>query len=105
MPKGILDCGNNKVSVNVPVNGFGMGPTRAKAKSAAMDMALAFANAIAAAEFPKWQCPEGKGCPNKRGPIVANLKTTELTNVKLQEHLYLSVVQRTFDVVIVCQGG
>ena len=103
MPK-ILNCGANKVSVNVPVNGFGMGSTKAKAKSAAMDMALAFANAIAAAEFPKWVCPQGKGCPNKRGPTVANLNTTELANVKLQQHLYLSVVQRTFDVVITCQG-
>ena len=82
-----------------------MGPTKAKAKNAAMDMALAFANVVAAAEAPKWKCPEGKGCPNLRGPIVANLKTTELTNLKLQQSLYLSVVQRTFDVLIFCQGG
>jgi hypothetical protein len=36
-------------------------------------------------------------------PLVANEKTTELVTVKLQDNLYLSVVQRSFDIVIVCQ--
>ena len=36
-------------------------------------------------------------------PLVANEKTTELLTVKLQNHLYLSVVRRSFDIVIVCQ--
>jgi hypothetical protein len=37
------------------------------------------------------------------GPLVANDKTTELVTVKLQNNLYLSVVRRMFDIVIVCQ--
>ena len=30
-------------------------------------------------------------------PLVDNEKTTELVTVKLQDNLYLSVVQRTFE--------
>ena len=37
------------------------------------------------------------------GLLVANDKTTELVTVKLQNSLYLSVVRRSFDIVIVCQ--
>jgi len=37
------------------------------------------------------------------GPQVANEKTTELVTVKLQNNLYLSVVRRSFDIVVFCQ--
>ena len=79
-----------------------MGPTKAKAKSVAMDMAHGFANAVAAARATKLQCPT-KECPKMIGPQVANEKTTELVTVKLQANLYLSVVKRSFDIVIFCQ--
>ena len=36
-------------------------------------------------------------------PRVVNDKTKELLTVKLQNNLYLSVVQCRFDVVIVCK--
>jgi hypothetical protein len=101
----VLDCGQNKFSAPTPVYGFGLGPNKTKAKSVAMDTAYAFADTLANTESAKWKCPEDKGCPNKRGPVVANLKTTELLTVKLQKLLYLSVVQRTFDIVIHCQGS
>jgi hypothetical protein len=48
------------------------------------------------------QCPTEK-CPKMIGPQVANEKTTELLTVKLQNNLYLSVVRRSFDIVIFCQ--
>ncbi len=98
----ILDCGKNKITEPVPVHGFGMGPTKAKAKSVAMDMAHGFANAVAAARAAKLQCPTEE-CPKMIGPQVANEKTTELVTVKLQANLYLSVVKRSFDIVIFCQ--
>jgi len=80
-----------------------MGPTKAKAKSVAMDMAHGFANAVAAARGAKSQCPTGEECPKMIGPQVANEKTTELVTVKLQNNLYLSVVRRSFDIVVFCQ--
>jgi len=98
----ILDCGKNKITEPVPVHGFGMGPTKAKAKSVAMDMAHGFANAVAAARAAKLQCPTEE-CPKMIGPQIANEKTTELVTVKLQANLYLSVVKRSFDIVIFCQ--
>ena len=100
----VLDCGQNTFSARTPVYGFGVGRNKVKAKSVAMDMAYAFADTLANAEGAKWKCPEDKGCPNKQGPVIANLKTTELLTVKLQKLLYLSVVRRTFDIVIHCQG-
>ncbi len=36
------------------------------------------------------------------GPQIANEKTTGLVTVKLQNNLYLSVVRRSFDIVIFC---
>ena len=48
------------------------------------------------------QCPTEE-CPKMRGPQVANEKTTELLAVELQNNLYLSVVRRTFEIVIFCQ--
>ena len=98
----MLHCGKNKIGGAVPVHGFGMGPTKAKAKSMAMDMAHGFANAVAAARAAGLQCPTEE-CPKMIGPQVANEKTTELLTVKLQNNLYLSVVRRTFDIVIFCQ--
>jgi hypothetical protein len=98
----ILHCGKNKIAEPLPVHGFGMGPSKAKAKSVAMDMAHGFANAVAVARAAKLQCPT-KECPTMIGPQVANEKTTELLNVKLQNNLYLSVVKRSFDIVIFCQ--
>jgi hypothetical protein len=98
----ILDCGKNKIAQPVPVHGFGMGPSKAKAKSVAMDMAHGFANAVAAARAVGLQCP-AEECPKMIGPQVANEKTAELLTVKLQNNLYLSVVRRSFDIVIFCQ--
>jgi hypothetical protein len=99
--KKILKCGKNKIAEPVPVHGFGMGPTKAEAKSVAMDMAHGFANAVAAARAARLQCPTVE-CPKMIGPQVANEKTTELLSVKLQNNLYLSVVRRSFDIVIFC---
>ncbi len=98
----ILDCGKNKITEPVPVHGFGMGRNKAKAKSVAMDMAHGFANAVAAARAVELQCPKEK-CPKMRHPQVANENTTELLTVKLQNNLYLSVVRRSFDIVIFCR--
>ena len=97
----ILHCGKNEIAVPEPVHGFGMGRTKAKAKSVAMDMAHGFANAVAAARAIELQCPTEE-CPKMIGPQVANEKTTELVTVKLQDYLYLSVVRRSFDIVIQC---
>jgi hypothetical protein len=99
----VLQCGKNKIPEPAPVHGFGVGPTKAKAKSAAMDMAHAFANLIAATRAAELKCPTDEGCPKMIGPQVANEKTTELLTVKLQNYLYLSVVRRSFDIVIFCQ--
>ena len=99
----VLLCGKNKIPEPVPVHGFGVGPTKAKAKSAAMDMAHGFANLVAATRAVKIECPTDEGCPKMIGLQVANEKTTELLTVKLQNNLYLSVVRRSFDIVIFCQ--
>ena len=99
----VLQCGKNKIPEPLPVHGFGVGPTKAKAKSAAMDMAHGFANLVAATRAVKLKCPTDEGCPKMIGPQVANEKTTELLTVKLQNNLYLSVVRRSFDIVIFCQ--
>jgi hypothetical protein len=98
----ILDCGKNTIAVPEPVHGFGMGPTKTNAKSVAMDMAHGFANAVAVARAKELQCPTEE-CPKMTGPQIANEKTTELVTVKLQNNLYLSVVRRSFDIVIFCQ--
>jgi hypothetical protein len=98
----MLQCGKNKIAEPVPVHGFGMGPTKAKAKSVAMDMAHGFANAVATADALGLQCPTEE-CPKMIGPQVANEKTTELLTVKLQDNLYLSVVRRSFNIVIFCR--
>jgi hypothetical protein len=98
----LLHCKRNMIAGVEPVHGFGMGPTKAKAKSVAMDMAHGFANAVATTRALGLQCPTEE-CPKMIGPQVANEKTTELLTVKLQNNLYLSVVRRTFDIVIFCQ--
>jgi hypothetical protein len=98
----ILHCGKNKIAEPQPVYVFGLGPNKAKAKSAAMNMAHGFAIAVAAARAAELKCPPEE-CSKMIGPLVANEETTELVTVKLQNNLYLSVVQRGFDIVIVCQ--
>jgi hypothetical protein len=80
-----------------------MGSNKAKAKKAAMDMAHGFANLVAAAHAAEFQCPTNEGCPKMTRPQVASEKTTELLTVELQKDLYLSVVRRSFDIVIFCQ--
>jgi hypothetical protein len=99
----VLQCGKNKIPEPVPVHGFGMGPNKAKAKSAAMDMSHGFANLVAATRAAELKCPTDEGCPKMLCPQVANEKTTELLTVELQNNLYLSVVRRSFDIVIFCQ--
>jgi hypothetical protein len=98
----ILHRGKNKIAEPEPVYGFGLGPTKIKAKNPAMKMAHGFAIAAAAARAAEFKCPTEEGS-KMMGPLVANDKTTELVTVKLQNNLYLSVVQRRFDIVIVCQ--
>jgi hypothetical protein len=98
----MLHCGKNKIGGAVPVHGFGVGPNKAKAKSVAMDMAHGFANVVAATRALGLQCPTEE-CPKMIAPQVANEKTTELLTVKLQNNLYLSVVRRTFDILVFCQ--
>ena len=99
----VLRCGKNKIAEPVPVHGFGVGPTKVKAKSAAIDMAHGFANLVAATRAAGLKCPTDERCPKMIGLQVANEKTTELLTVKLQDNLYLSVVRRSFDIVIFCQ--
>ena len=99
----ILNCGKNQIVEPVPVHGFGVGPNKAKAKSAAMDMAHGFANLAAAERAAELKCPTTEGCPTMTGPHVTNEKTTELVTVRLHNNLYLSVVKRSFDIVIFCQ--
>ena len=99
----VLQCGKNKIAEPVPVHGFGTGPTKAEAKRAAMDIAHGFANLVAATRAAEFKCPTDQGCPKMIGPQVANEKTTELLTVRLQSSLYLSVVRRSFDIVIFCQ--
>ena len=98
----ILHRGKNKIAEPVPVYGFGLGPTKNKAKGPAMEMAHGFAIAVAGARAAEFKCPTEE-FSKMMGPRVANDKTTELVTVKLQNNLYLSVVQRRFDIVIVCQ--
>jgi hypothetical protein len=98
----ILHRGKNKIAEPMPVYGFGLGPTKTKAKGPAMKMAHGFAIAVAGARAAEFKCPTEE-FSKMMGPRVANDKTTELVTVKLQNNLYLSVVQRRFDVVIVCQ--
>jgi hypothetical protein len=98
----ILHRGKNKVAEPVAVYGFGLDPTKTKAKSPAMKMAHGFAIAAAAARAAEFKCPTEEGS-KMMGPLVANDKTTELVTVKVQNNLYLSVVQRRFDIVILCQ--
>jgi hypothetical protein len=98
----LLNCGKNTIAATAPVHGFGIGPTKAKAKTVAMNMAHVFANAAAATRTAKWKCPTVE-CPQRVGPIVAHEKTTELVTINLQDNLYLSVVRRTFDIVIFCK--
>jgi hypothetical protein len=99
----VLHCGKNKIAVPVLVHGFGVGPTKAKTKSAAMDMANGFANLVAATRAAEFKCPNDEGCPKMMGLQVADEKTTELLTVKPQANPYLSVVKRSFDIVIFCQ--
>ena len=98
----ILHCGKNKIAEPEPVHGFGMGATKTEAKHAAMDMAHGFAKLIAIAHAAEFKCPKEE-CPKMIGPQVANEKTTELLTVKLHNNLYLSVVRRSFEIVIFCQ--
>jgi hypothetical protein len=98
----ILHRGKYKIAEPVPVYGFGLGPTKTKAKSPAVKMAHGFAIAAAAARVAELKCPTEE-YSKIIGPLVANDKTTELVTVKLQNSLYLSVVRRSFDIVIVCQ--
>ena len=98
----MLDCGKNTIAEPVPVHGFGLGRNKAKAKSVAVDMAHGFANAVAAARAVELQCPTER-CPKMIRAQAANEKTTELLTVKLQNNLYLSVVRRSFDILIFCQ--
>ena len=98
----ILHRGKNKITEPVPVYGFGLGPTKTKAKNPAMKMAHGFAIAAAATCAAKFKCPTEE-FSKMMGPLVANDKTTELVTVKLQNNLYLSVVQCRFDIVILCQ--
>jgi hypothetical protein len=98
----MLHCGKNKIGRTVPVHGFGIGLTKAKAKSVAVDMAHGFAKGVAATNALGLRCPTEE-CPKMIGPQVANEKTTELLTVKLQDNLYLSVVRRSFDIVIFCK--
>jgi len=98
----VLQCGKNKIAEPVPVHGFGVGSIKVKAKSAAMDMAHGFANLVAATRAAELRCPKEE-CPKMIGLQVANEKTTELLTVKLQDDLYLSVMRRSFDIVIFCR--
>jgi hypothetical protein len=67
-----------------------------------MNMAHGFAIAVAAQRAAELKCPTEE-CPKMIAPLVDNEKTTEVVTVKLQNHLYPSVVQRTFDIVIFCR--
>jgi hypothetical protein len=98
----IFHRGKNKIAKPLPVYGFGLGATKTKAKNPAMKMAHGFAIAAAAERAAKFKCPTEE-LSKMMGPLVANDKTTELVTVKLQNNLYLSVVRRRFDIVIVCQ--
>jgi hypothetical protein len=98
----MLHRGKNKIAEPVPVYGFGLGPTKTKAKNPAMKMAHGFAIAAAADRAAKFKCPT-REFSKIMGPRLVNDKTRELVTVKLQNNLYLSVVRRRFDIVVVCQ--
>jgi hypothetical protein len=98
----ILHRGKNTFAEAVPVYGFGLGSTKTKAKNPAMKMAHGFAIAAAAARTARLKS-RTKEFSKIMGPVVANDKTKELVTVKLQNNLYLSVVQSRFDIVILCQ--
>ena len=76
--------------------------TKAKAKSVAMNRAHGFANAVAGARAVGLKCPTEE-CPKLIGPLAPNAKITKLLTVKVPPNLYLSVVRRSFDIVIFCQ--
>jgi hypothetical protein len=98
----VLHRGKNTFAEPVPVYGFGLGATKTKAKGPAMKMAHGFAMAVAGARAAEFKCPT-KEFSKMMWPRVANDKATELVTVKLQNNLYLSVVQHRFDIVIVCK--
>src|SRR4030095_362763 len=98
----ILHRGKNTIAEPVPVYGFGLGATKTKAKDPAMKMAHGFAMAVAGARAAEVKCP-AKEISKMMWPRVANDKATELVTVKLQNNLYLSVVQHRFDIVIICK--
>jgi hypothetical protein len=98
----ILQRGKNKITEPVPAYGFGLGATKTKAKDPATKMAHGFAIAIAGARAAKLNARQ-RNFSKVMAPRVANDKTKELLTVKLQDNLYLSVVQHRFDIVIVCK--
>jgi len=98
----ILQRGKNRIAEPVPVYGFGLGVTKTKAKGPATKMAHGFAIAVAGARAAKLNARQRK-FSKMMAPQVANDKTKELLTVKLQNNLYLSVVQHRFDIVIICK--
>ena len=82
--------------------GFGLGATKTKAKVPATKMAHGFAIAVAGAHAAELNARQ-RNFSKLMAPRVVNDKTKELLTVKLQNNLYLSVVQHRFDVVIVCK--
>jgi hypothetical protein len=99
----VLQCGKNRITEPVPVHGFGTEPTKAKAKRAAIDMAHGFAKSSRRHACGRVKIPRSERYPKMIGAQVGNEKTTELLTVKLQNNIYLSVVRRSFDIVIFCQ--
>ena len=96
----ILNCGKKADSRARASSWIRVGPFKANAKRAAMAMAHGFANLVAASRAAEFKCPT-KEC----GKMVLKLLTRkrELLTVKTQDKLYLSVVRRSFDIVIFCQ--
>lgn len=98
----ILHRGKNKIAASVPVYGFGLGPTKTKAKNPGDENGSRICNCSRRRVRGEVEMPD-KGISKMKVPVVANDKTTELVTVKLQNNLYLSVVRRRFEIVIVCQ--
>jgi hypothetical protein len=98
----MLQRGKNRIAEPVPVYGFGLGATKTKAKGPATKMAHGFAIAVAGARAAELNARHRK-FSKMMAPRIANDKTKELLTVKLQNNLYLSVVQHRFDIVIVCK--
>ena len=98
----ILQHGKNRITEPAPVYGFGLGATKTKAKGPATKMAHGFAIAAAGAHAAELNARQ-RNFSKVMAPRVVNDKTKELLTVKLQNNLYLSVVQCRFDVVIVCK--